>query len=225
MPTPSPQKKTILQNNAQLIDDKKITIIYNRIDVDALLQKEWHPFYHKQNGELVLAHAGRLSFEKNQSFLIDLAVKLKEQGLAFKIILAGTGKDEAMLKEKANSMQVKDHIIFAGFVSNVMDIINSCDIFVLPSLWEGFGYVLAEAALAEKPVVAFNLTSIPEIVLHKKTGLLTPKNDPDDFVSCIIQLAADAQLRAEYGRNGRKHVEATFSSAVIDRQLIAYLSQ
>jgi glycosyltransferase involved in cell wall biosynthesis len=82
---------------------------------------------------------------------------------------------------------------------------------VLTSLWEGFGYVLVEAMASRKPVVAFHISSNPEIVQHDETGYLVELRDMESMADKIRQLAGNAPLREEMGKKGRSRVEELFN--------------
>ena len=81
------------------------------------------------------------------------------------------------------------------------------DVFVLPSLWEGFGLVLVEAMAAGRPVVASAVGPIPEIVVDGVTGLLVPPGDPAALAEAIIRVLQDPELASAMGRAGRARVE------------------
>jgi len=81
----------------------------------------------------------------------------------------------------------------------------SLDIFALPSLWEGFGFVLAEAMSLGLPVAAFAVSSIPEVVEDKVTGLLCPPDAPA-LAESLLALMQGADLRKRLGAAGRARV-------------------
>ena len=120
-------------------------------------------------------------------------------------------------------LNVEDKVKFAGFIKNSADFLNRADIFVLPSLWEGFGYVLAEAALCQKPIVAFKCSSNPEVVIHGKTGFLTPVNDLLAFSDKVQYLKNHPEQRHNMGRNGATFVKQNFDSLKIREVLENYL--
>jgi len=81
---------------------------------------------------------------------------------------------------------------------------------VHPARWEGFGLALLEAMLASKPVVATNVSSIPEIVVDGETGVLVPPRDASALAAAIDRLVADPALRRRMGEAGRARVDAVF---------------
>lgn len=176
-------KKTVTQNNTRLFSKDKIKVIYNGIDIDDFLSNPYSPLYQKQNNsEIILTNLGRLEKQKNQGFLIELGKELSKRNLDYKIIIGGDGRLKSELLQKIKSANLTEKIKLIGFVNNPKDLMCSGDIFILSSLWEGFGYVLIEAALSKKPVLGFNVSSNPEIVEKDKTGFLTKCND-------VIQMA------------------------------------
>lgn len=218
-------RRTILENNERLIPRNRITIIYNGIDLDVYDRQGEEPVYKARNGEIVLGNAGRLSEEKGQSYLIDLAAILKSRGYTFKLLIAGEGKLESRLKRYARSRGVEDEVLFAGFVRNMRDFNDSLDIFILTSLYEGFGYVLVEAMAASKPVVAFDINSSAEIVRNGKTGYLVEKENLEDLASRVEELIADRELARKMGVEGRKVVEEVFTfprSLTLVKEVIGY---
>ena len=93
------------------------------------------------------------------------------------------------------------------------------DIFAFASLSEGFGYVLIEAMASGKPVIAFNNSSIPEIVVNNETGFIVPNRDIDAFVHKVEALVHNPELRNTIGMKGRKRVEDHFSQIHVQNDL------
>lgn len=217
-------KKTI---NAEgfLFDDNKIEVIYNPIDIPEFVQRPYEPVgIKKQSDELILGSIGRLSPEKNHRFLIDLSVALKAKQIKHRIYIAGVGKLEQELKEYSQEKETKDTVHFIGFLQNVKDLLKVIDVFILPSLWEGFGYALAEAALCQKPVIAFDTGSIPELVVNNSTGFITPINAVEEVVDKLIILQ-DATVREQMGQAGFEFASQKFNRLTLFKQLEKYLTQ
>jgi len=204
-------KRTILRNNPNLIDLSKIKVIYNGMDFGQFESDIKNPCYKAEQGEVILGNAGRLVKQKAQKYLVDLAVELKKRKVKFKILIAGDGRLEEQLKEYARVSGVEDVIVFLGFVEDMKSFTDSIDIFVLTSLWEGFGYVLVEAMANAKPIVAFDISSNPEVVDDGKNGFLIPPFDMELFADRAMQLMTDMKLRKQFGRNARESAYARFN--------------
>lgn len=200
-------KKTILKNNPQLFDQDKIYVIYNGIDIqpfDNLTQKE-------NQKEFIIGNLGRLVEQKGQKYLIQLAEILKKKDIDFKIIIGGDGDLKEKLKAMAKEKQVEKYIDFYGFVEDIPQFMNRLDVFVLPSLWEGFGYVLAEAMATKLPVLAFNVSSNPELITNGQNGFLVEYQNVTVMAEKILLLQNDSGLRKAMGEKGRRIVEEIFT--------------
>jgi glycosyltransferase involved in cell wall biosynthesis len=203
-------KRTLLLKNQTLVPESKIKVIHNEIHLSDF-PRDIAPIYRSGKGEIILGCAGRLSVEKGHHFLFEMMKYLHENEINCRLLLAGEGKLSENLKSKAASLGV-DHLVeFLGFVEDMPSFYSSLDIFLLPSAFEGFGYVLIEAMASRKPVVAFNVGSSMEIVEHGKTGYLIPPNQVQEMAVQVIELAGDRRLREKLGENGRSRVEELFS--------------
>lgn len=200
-------KKTILSVNPLLFDKNKIHVIYNGIDI--------HPFNNlpndKNGKEFVIGNLGRLAEQKGQKYLIQLAEILKTKNISFKITIGGDGALEANLKAMAKEKQVENYIDFYGFVEDIPQFMSLLDVFVLPSLWEGFGYVLAEAMAAKLPVVAFDVSSNPELITNGENGFLVENVNLSEMAEKIFLLSTDYELCKKLGEKGRQIVEEKFT--------------
>ena len=216
-------KRTILSNNGGLFDPERIEVIYNGIDLawwDAGARAVMHK---PRPGEIVIGSAGRLVRQKGQSYLLDLAAILERRGLDFTILIAGEGPLRARLVKEASARGLGGRVRFAGFVQDMRSFMGSIDIFVLPSLWEGFGYVLIEAMASRRPVVAFDHSSNPEIVENGTTGSLVGGFDIESMADRVMELSRDRALRERYGANGRRRVESLFPIEKAVRHLERWL--
>ncbi len=203
-------KRTIYANNKNFIAPSKTSVIYNGIDLQEYDTRPIEQIYNRRNDEIIIGNAGRLVEQKGQKHLIEIAKILKTNNLNFKILIAGSGKLEQELKELAKKYDVVEQVCFLGFVKNIKSFMKAIDIFVLTSYWEGFGYVLVEAMACSKPIVAFDLTSNPEIVANNESGFLVSGKDSEAMAQKIIQLINNEELRTEMGAKGRKITEKRF---------------
>lgn len=203
--------RTLLKENRKLFPGEKIHVIYNGVDwedFDAQLQTvvpRLHP------SMVVLGNAGRLVHQKGQEVLIEVAKRLKVKGYNFEILIAGEGRLKESLQSKAADEGVAEHLRFLGFIENMPQFLNSIDLFLFPSHWEGFGYVIAEAMYCQKPVIAFNVSSNPEIISDSESGFLVEHGNVDAFVAKTETLMNDAQLRFDMGRTARQRAIEKFS--------------
>ncbi len=215
-------KKAILSDGISLVDPDKITVIPNGIDIQSFLNKDFQALQPKQKSSIVLGALGRLEPQKNFEFLIPVAMELKKRGIPFEFLIGGKGSQETRLKSLVDENDLTDVFQFLGFLDNPKDLLMSSDVFLLPSLWEGFGYVIVEASLSELPVVAFDISSNSEVI-NEATGFLTPPHDVAAFCDKIAYLYNDLEERKAMGKAGRKFVVEHFESAKIFDRIESYL--
>lgn len=217
-------RRTILQNNRRFIKESSIRLIYNGLKVDELEAQPGQPPYTRGSGELLLGNLGRMVEQKAQHYLIDLLARLRAEGYPAKLIIGGEGPLRGALEKKARQLQVHPYVMAPGFIYDVKGFMQSLDVFVLSSLWEGFGYVLAEAMYFSTPVVAFQLSSNPEIVQPGITGLLADFDKPDDLYQQVKQLLDSEATRKQMGQAGRQRVLKYFHFDKNMQELKTYLT-
>ncbi|HER09253.1 MAG TPA: glycosyltransferase [Bacteroides sp.] len=215
-------RRTILVNNEKLVPSEKISVIYNGVYLSRY-HMEIEPVYRAEQGEVVLGSAGRLSEEKGHLYLLELLQLLRDSDHRFTLLIAGEGRLKHWLQKKARKLGVDKQTRFLGFVEDMPAFFRSIDIFLLSSHYEGFGYVIAEAMASRKPVVAFDIKSSAEIIVHGETGFITEHNNVREMARRVLELADHSSLREQMGANGRTRVEEMFSfekSREVIRELI-----
>lgn len=211
-------KRTILQNNPELFPRERIKVIYNGIDTNI-------PELDRVENDIpVVGTLGRLVPQKGIDILLDVASVLKERKVVCKIRVGGDGALMSSLLKTAKEKDLVDYVEFAGFVDAPYRFMNQLDIFVLTSRWEGFGYVLAEAMLSGKPLVAFDISSNPELVFNGVNGFLVPFEDKEAFADAIQELIEQPSKRKKLGDVGRGIVRERFDFEKNKQLVIDYLT-
>ena len=135
--------------SSKIKNSKNFRIIKNAIDVSAFsFDIEAREKLRREldiENCLVLGNVGRLHFQKNQSFALDIFAEIAKRRQDARLLLIGGGEDEAALKEKTGELNLNDKVLFLGVRSDVPQIMSALDVFLLPSLFEGLGIVLIEA--------------------------------------------------------------------------------
>ena len=203
-------RKAFLTKLRPRLNENNVPVIYRGINFKEWDSRPVKKRSFKNGNEIILGNVGRLEKQKGQKYLIDLAKILNDKGLNFKIIIAGSGPLEAELKSLISKHKLDDKIQLIGFQSDVKSFLNSIDIFVFPSLWEGFGNAMVEG-MAEKVVpVAFKLTSNPEIIIDGKNGFLVEYPNLSLFAEKVLYLADNPQERLKMGKLARETVIGNF---------------
>ena len=168
-------REQVLVNNPGLIAAEKIAVIPNGVDIEAFdaalksARSAARPSVFP-NTPFTIGNAGRLNRQKGQHLVLHLGTRLLEAGIDCRVVIAGEGEREAELKALAQRLGLGDKARFCGFMRDLSPFWLSIDVFVLTSLWEGFGNVVIEAGLAEKPVLAFAVSNLPELIQEGTAG-------------------------------------------------------
>ena len=215
-------KNAILSNGVSLVSPDKITVIPNGIDTQSFIHRPFNCGREKNSGLFTIAALGRLEPQKNFEFLILVAKELKKRHISFRILIGGKGTQEKFLRSLVSENNLEKEIEFLGFFENPKDLLMSADIFLLPSLWEGFGYVVAEASLSCLPVIAFDTSSNAELI-DKSTGFLTEPHKVKPFSDKIEYLYLNPKERIAIGKAGQAFVRKNFDSKLIFQCIEEYL--
>ena len=200
--------------NEEWFPKEKMVLIYNGLDINAHFD-QYKILYKKKNDEFVIGNAGRLTAQKGQKYLIEMAQILKEKNINFHLLIAGEGELKASLLELIKNKNLQDHVTLLGHVTDMSAFMNSLDLFVFPSLFEGSANTLIETLFYKKPVIAFDVSSNPEIIQHGINGLLAKPFDSEDLTLKVIELMNSSQLREEFIKNGERIVKEKFDNQKI----------
>ena len=171
------------------------------------------------NSVINIVCIGTLHEVKGQAFLLRACARIED--INWQCHLVGDGEDRAKLEALAVTLAIKDRVIFHGQCTReqVRDVLNKMTIACAPSVptrdgrREGIPVALMEAAAAGLPLVASDLSGIPELVVHEETGLLTTVADVDDLARALSRLARDIGLRKQLSEACRDKIEREFSLA------------
>ncbi|MEO1542727.1 MAG: glycosyltransferase [Pseudomonadota bacterium] len=144
---------------------------------------------------------GRLTPQKNFATLLEALARLPAE--SFQCIVLGEGELREQLEAQAFFLGLEASVAFKGHVPDVHAYLQDADIFVIPSLWEGFGLAVVEAMNAGLPVVASNVPGLSEIVGTEGdcAKLIDPRN-PDSIAAALGALIATPDLRYQLGFRG-----------------------
>ena len=136
------------------------------------------------------------------------ATKELQKETDFQLLIIGTGKDESKLRQMAQAEEI--NVSFLGERTDIKEILQVMDIFVLASLYEGFPVVVLEAMAAGLPVVASRVGGLKEAVLDRKTGFLVEPGNPLILADRIRELLLKDVTRKKFGEAGFMRVKENF---------------
>ncbi|MBI5360611.1 MAG: glycosyltransferase family 4 protein [Planctomycetes bacterium] len=188
---------------------KEIIIVPYGVELNRFSPSE---FPEKQSNALTIGFLKH--FEKKygpECLLRAFALLTKKHG-NIELLLIGGGSQANTLEQLAADLRITPLIRFIGAVpyEDVPLWLSRMDIFVMPSVYEEFGVAALEASAMELPVVASNAGGIPEVVQDGKTGILVPPENPAALADAIDKLISNPQMRAEFGKAGRRYVEENY---------------
>ena len=168
---------------------KRGNLILNGIDVAAFAYDEnKRTAIRTQLGaedRFIIGHSGHLAAVKNQSFLLDLMPLVLEKKPDALLLLLGEGEDRPMLEQKIRDMNLQEHVVMTGNVTNVADYLSAMDVFVFPSIFEGLPLSILEVQANGLPCVISD--GVPEDVFL--TDLIRPlslKQDKQLWLEAIL---------------------------------------
>ena len=216
-------KEGLLEVNPQLRD--KIITIYNCGIDDILIEKlkdaQQNPVPRPE--KTVLLSAGRLNEQKGYPVLLKALKQVKEQGNDFEHWILGKGPLETELKELTEKYGLTENVKYLGFQSNPFQFMATADVFVLSSLYEGFGNVIVEAMACGTAVVSTDCPHGPsEIINHEDSGYLVAVNDSNSLALGIIRLIQDKDLRDRIAINGKERANAFHSKLITEQYTKAF---
>jgi len=195
----------------------KVTTIHYGLDDLPVAWGENPPAPVPEDARVLLAVC-RLEPQKGVDVAIRALPRVRERHPSAELVVLGEGPERAALEQLARDLDVPVHLL--GRVPDVAAWLGRADVLVHPARWEGFGLALLEAMLAELPVVATKVSSIPEIVADGETGLLVPPDEPEALADALARVLADP---GTLGTAGRERARGEFSvGRMADATLAVY---
>ena len=165
--------------------NESVKVIYNPLDIKLIKANTENSSLTKQKK---IISCGRLNNKKNFPDLIRAIPLVMKKYPNLLLEILGEGQERENLQSLIEELNLVDNVKLIGFVDNPYAYYSQADVFVQTSLWEGFGYVLAEAMACGTPVVAYDSKgAMREILADGKYGMLTPVGDLQALADAIIQ--------------------------------------
>jgi glycosyltransferase involved in cell wall biosynthesis len=208
---------TVLKS-APWLDKARTRIIYKGIDLrpfDTPAVGSLHDELGLPRSVKFITFLGQLDERKGIRYMLDGWKKIHEKFPNALLLIAGVGPMRAMLESFIAENHLTNRVRLLGFRNDVPNILKQSSMLVLPSLWEGFGYVLVEAMAARIPTIATATSSIPEIVAHGRSGLLVPVKNAAALAEAMSTILSDEPKAQAMGAAGRLIVEQNFTIDVM----------
>jgi glycosyltransferase involved in cell wall biosynthesis len=190
-------------------------VIWNPIEKDLIIQyrKEYKKYSVDRCFNIV--SVGRLS-SKEKAFdrLVRLAKRLKDDNYNFNINIIGEGEHRQELERLIVENKVENKVSLLGFINPPYEIMSNADLFILPSIVEGFALVVGEAFCLGLPIVSTKTTGPVELIDNDKYGILTDHDD-ESIYQAVKKMIDDDNLREHYHKKSLERVEILDVDAVM----------
>lgn len=162
---------------------------------------------------LVIGTVARLVPDKGLDCFLRMAAIIRAERADVKFLIVGEGPLRQSLEQMAESIGIGPDVVFAGHRTDIPELMQAMDLFVLPTRREGFGVVFAEAMAMGKATVGSDIGPIAEVLEDGVTGYLAPADNPGAFAARTLELLNDEAKRRTFGAAGRRRVEQLFSQS------------
>jgi len=221
----SNEQEKIMKKIYHLKDDKLFKV-YNGIDANLfepdkknkiLLKK-----YGIENDEKIILCIARLERDKGLQVIIRAMPKIEKITKKIKLVIVGDGFYMNNLKRLAKNTKSKN-IIFTGFIDikEVPSFLNSCDVFVNPTIRQnGYDLIMAEAMACEKVVISSNIGSTPTLIKNSQDGVLFKTKDTNQLIKKISFILNNKELSERIGKSARKKILNNFTSEFMAKRTV-----
>jgi glycosyltransferase involved in cell wall biosynthesis len=194
---------------------RPIQLVYNGIDLAKIITKDDEVADTRHalgipEGHRVVGHVANLVLKKRQDILLKAAREIVNVDPNVTFVIVGRGPLDRKLKRLARRLGIQNNVIFTGFVDDLYKVMQTFDIFVMSSDYEGFGISLVEAMALGKPAVVTRVGGMPEVVDENVSGLLAKPRSPEDLAAHLLSLLQDDNLRRTMGQAAQWQVRQKF---------------
>ncbi|HEY3274225.1 MAG TPA: glycosyltransferase family 4 protein [Methanocella sp.] len=204
------------------IDPGKIVPVHNGIDVREFRSSDARELRGKYGigDDPMLLFVGRMITQKGLPYLIDAMPQVLKEHPRAKLFLVGRGSALKGLKSKVAARGLEKSVIFSGYLSEqeLKEAYGTCDLFVLPSVWEVLPIAVLEAMSSGKPVVCTDAGGDRELVRDGVNGYVVPMRDSGALAEKVNRTLADGDMRRRMGAASRRIAEEEFDWKLIGAQ-------
>ncbi len=195
----------------------------NSIDV-----QQYHPMARQTarsaEDPVILCGIGRLHPQKGFDLLVQALAPLRDHPVNWQCWLVGDGAEKTMLENSIFELGLQDQIKLLGWRDDIPELLAQADMFVMPSRFEGYPYVLLEAMASGLPVIASKVGGVEEIITDHVDGILVAAQDVQALAGEIARLLNEPQLRADLGQAAHNKAQ-TFDQQKIKTRMLAIYEQ
>ncbi|HAS00156.1 MAG: Glycosyl transferase group 1 [Candidatus Moranbacteria bacterium GW2011_GWC2_37_73] len=220
--TPTPSVTEIIRSWG--VKNKKIESIPSGVEESEFENAEGIEIRKKleiASDETVLFFIGRITAEKNLTFLMNAVAKVLLKNKKVKFLVCGGGDYISVMQKIALENGVSDQVIFTGLIANNdrKNYFAAADIFVHASKSETQGMILTEAMYMGVPIVAVSATGVKDLITNQINGLLVKENEVD-FANAVERLINDNDIRRKFSENAKKIAKENYTASICAKKML-----
>ena len=207
------------------IRKEKTCLIYNAVTppdklLDNHLRKKMRASLGLAAEAIVIAVVASLTANKGHGILLTAFKEIFLSHPSIRLLIVGDGPMREQIETSARQLMIDQAVVFTGLRQDVFSLLQTSDIFVLPSQYrEGLGVALIEAMAVSLPVIGTDLGGIPEVIVDGENGFLVSPGSSEQLAEALKKLVNDQVLRTGMGRRGRQLYEEKFMLPRMIRQI------
>lgn len=211
------------------IYNRDVLVIPNGIDLEKFedlsrvtFRKRWKI----EDEEKILTFVGTLRPIKGVEYLIRAMKIIRQKNADARLMLVGNGEEREKLEKLVKELILEEYVRFIGKVQNeeVPEYMAASDIFILPSLSEGFPVTVLEAMASGLPIIVTRVRGLQEIIKDGENGFLVEPKNPEQIAEKVLMLLEDDELRERISKNNKEQAEGYSWESVVARLEKVYRS-
>jgi len=193
-----------------------IEVIPNFVDTELYRPKENGDFrkHIAPDGEKILIHISNFRPVKRVTDTIRILEKVLLE-IPAKLILVGDGPDRSECERLCRQLGLFEKVKFLGKQDGLVEILNSADVFLIPSQSESFGLAALEAMACGLPVVSSSVGGLPELIRHNETGFIAEIGDIDRMAKYVVELLSNERKYKLFSENSRNRAVSKFDKSIV----------
>jgi len=193
-----------------------IEVIPNFVDTELYRPKENGDFrkHIAPDGEKILIHISNFRPVKRVTDTIRILEKVLLE-IPAKLILVGDGPDRSECERLCRQLGLFEKVKFLGKQDGLVEILNSADVFLIPSQSESFGLAALEAMACGLPVVSSSVGGLPELIRHNETGFIAEIGDIDRMAKYVVELLSNDRKYKLFSENSRNRSVSKFDKSIV----------
>ena len=216
-----------MKREVQKIYDREVFVIPNGIDLERfenLSKEDLRSELEIKEGKIIL-FVGTLRPVKGVRYLIEAMKIVTDKNKNKRLFIVGDGEERGYLESLVRNLNIERYVTFVGKVPNeeVPEYMGASDVFVLPSLSEGFPVTVIEAMASGLPIVATDVRGLSEIIKNGENGFLVKPKNSIEIAEKVLLLLEDDELRRRISRNNKEEVKRYSWENIVENLKEVYL--